>query len=921
MKKTFYILLLVLVFCTAVSAQQATIKGQVLDNTEVKKLQYSNVLLIRKADSVIVSDTRADADGRFELSKIQKGSYTLVISYPKMADYISDLLLSDTSKIELGGIGMELKSNLLKEVQITAAKNAISRKGDTIVYQADSFKVAEHANVQELLRRLPGIEVDINGKIKAQGKEVNRVLVDGDEFFGDDPLMATKYLKAKGVSEVQVYDKKSKEADFTGIDDGVRERTMNVKLKENAKNGYLSDLDLKSSLFKYNDDGALAAVYVKKLKAAVFGQKTNLNLSSYAGSSFSGFSSTYDNYYRINSGEEGIPGAGDNLYNNASGSGLPDNLKLSGYFSGKWKANNQGSLNANYFDNRSSNLQTSSLEELLPDGSVFGSSNSNANASRNSGNDIKAVIKLEIDSSSTLNVDVRAKQNNSSNDAAIVNENRGNSGLLLSTNSQTNIGSGSADTFNGNVNYSKKFSKKGRSLTVDLQPESKKGNSVQNNLSDISYYDNTGAFLRNDILDLRKEDKGSQTSVASRINYTEPINKSLSLQAGYSFKGTSSTSNKQTYDNSAGQSGNRVDSLSNDFKYNSFTNIGKAILQYKYQKLTASTGMEVTQTNFELKDLDAEKTFDRNYVNFSPNTNINLMMSGGYYLTLQYTGDTRQPSITQLQPVREIDNPLFQVIGNPGLRPSFTNNFAFSFSKSGLQGASFSVALNYNFTKKAIIGSQTVDQFNRRSTSFLNVDGNNAAGLSVSYGSKLKGTGIFYNTGLRYTLNHGVSVINSVMNNITNNNYGVSGSLRYNREGFYLSSNSILNLTDGTSSLGTLNGGRTLNHNHQLAANFKLPLNMEFNATAVLNFQPANAGFDRSFNTYQLNGYLSKKMLKSESLELRVTANDILNQQTGYRRTVSGNSISEMTYSYIPRFFLIGLRWNLSGNFIINDKN
>jgi hypothetical protein len=816
---------------------------------------------------------------------------------------------------------MELKSNLLKEVQITAAKNAISRKGDTIVYQADSFKVAEHANVQELLRRLPGIEVDINGKIKAQGKEVNRVLVDGDEFFGDDPLMATKYLKAKGVSEVQVYDKKSKEADFTGIDDGVRERTMNVKLKENAKNGYLSDLDLKSSLFKYNDDGALAAVYVKKLKAAVFGQKTNLNLSSYAGSSFSGFSSSYDNYYRINSGEEGIPGAGDNIYNNVNGSGLPDNLKLSGYFSGKWKTKNQGTLNMNYFDNRSANLQTSRLEELLPDGSVFGSFNSNTNSSRNRGNDIKAVVELELDSSSTLKVDVRAKQNNGSNNALITNENLGNSGALLSTNTQTNSGSGSADIFNGNINYSKKFRKKGRSLTVDLQPESKKGNSVQSNLSNISYYDNTGAFLRTDILNLRKEDKGSQTSFASRISYTEPLSQGLSLQAGYSFKGINSNSNKQTYDNAAGQSGNRIDSLSNDFKYNSFTNIGKAILQYKYQKLTASTGMEVTQTQFELRDLDAEKTFDRNYVNFSPNTNVNLIMNGGYYLSFQYAGETRQPSITQLQPVREIDNPLFQVIGNPDLRPSFSNNFAFTFNKSGLQGASFSVGLNYNFTKNAIIGAQTVDQFNKRTTSFLNVDGTNVAGLALSYGNKLKGTGIYYSTGLRYSLSHGVSFINAARNNTSNNNYALSTSLRYSREGFYLSGSSFLNLTEGTSSLGTLNNGRTLNHNHQLAANFKLPLKMEFNATAALNFQPAIASFERSFNTYQLNSYLSKKMLKNESLELRVTANDVLNQQTGFRRAVNGNSSSETTYSYIPRFFLIGLRWNLSGNFIINDKS
>jgi hypothetical protein len=918
MNKIFYLLLPLLLFGQTVFAQKAVIKGSVLDSVEMKKLQYSNIVLIRKADSVIVNDTRADADGRFELKHLKTGNYTLVISYPKMADYIRDVLLNDGTQLELGNVNMELKSNLLEEVQIKAAKTAMSRKGDTLVYQADSFKVAEHANLQELLRRLPGIEVDINGKIKAQGKEVNRLLVDGDEFFGDDPLMATQYLKAKGVAEVQVYDRKSREADLTGIDDGSRERTMNVKLKENAKNGYISDLDLKSSLFKYNDDGALAAVYVKKLKAAVFGQKTNLNLGNYASQSFGGFSTTYDTYYKVNSGDEGIPGSGENLYNNLNGTGLPDNLKFGGYFSGKWKTKSQATLNSNYFDNRNTNLQRSGLEELLPDGSIFSSQNSNTNSSRNTGSDLKAAVTLELDTSSSLTIDVRAKQNRNENNAGIDNRNMGNAGLLLSSNAQVNTGSGSADIFNGNINYVKKFSRKGRTLTVDLQPESKKGESVQNNKSQLAYYDNMGGLVRTDNLDLRKESEASQTSFAARLSFTEPLSQNFSLQAGYSFKGISSSSDKQTYNNVA--QGSRIDSLSNDFQYNSFTNIGKAILQYKYQKLTASTGVELTQTNFALEDQVRANTYNRAYLNFAPNTTINFWIGGGKYLSLQYAGETRQPSINQLQPIREIDNPLYQVIGNPDLRPSFSNNFAFTMNKTNLQGASFSVTLNYNFSKNAIISTQTIDQFNKRVTSFLNVDGINAAALSLSYGAQVKGTGLYYNTGFRYALNQNVSLVNSVRNNMTNNNYALNGTLRYSLKNIYLTGSSIATLTKGSSSLGMLNSGRSLSHNHQLAANIKLPLKMEFNATAALVFQPANSSFDRSLNTYQVNSYLLKKLLKNQSLELKLSVNDLLNQQTGYNRTVYGNSISETTYSYIPRFFLIGLRWNMSGNFIINDK-
>lgn len=920
MKNILLVLFTVLIFFTGASAQQAIIKGKVMDSVERKNLQYSNVVLVRTSDSVIVSDTRADIDGAFQLNRLQKGKYKLIISYPKMADYINELQLDVASEIKLGSIGMELKANLLNEIQIIAAKSAISRKGDTIVYQADSFKVAEHANVEELLKRLPGVEIDINGKVTAQGRDVKKIFVDGDEFFGDDPLMVTRYLKAKGVSEVQVYERKSKEADFTGIDDGIRETTMNVKLKENAKNGYLSALDLKSATSTYKDIGAQAAVYLKRFKAGIVAQQTNLDQTSIAGS-IGGFGSEYDTYKKIDSKDEGIPADGNNLYNNASGSGLPDKLKLGAYLSGKWKTKNEAILHTNYLDNEIENFNSSNLEELLPNGSILKNFSNNTNTSRNKSADIKGQISIELDTLSTLNIDFRAKRNAGGSSGLIANRNTGNEGILLSANSQTNNAKGDSEVFNGNINYSKKFTRKGRSIIIDVQPERKRGNNLQSNVSNISYYNNDGDLLRSETLNLRKEDRGDQTSFASRIAYTEPLTQKLSLLAGYTFKGVASSSNKQTYDNSeVVHTTRRIDSLSNNFRYNSFTNIGRAIFQYKYKRLTASTGMEVTQTNFKLRDLDTEKAFDRNYINLAPNSNINMTMNGGYYLNLIYSGDTRQPSITQLQPIREIDNPFFQVKGNPDLKPAFRNNFAFMLSKISIQDASFSVVMHYDFVKNAIISSQTVDQFNKRVTSFLNTNGNNAFGFSLSHRNKVKGTKLTYETGLDYSIDRGISMINAVRNEVVNNYYMVNGRLRYNGGKFYFSSYSSVRLTDGKSSLGILNQGTSIQHSHLLEGNVKLPLKMEFRANANLEFKPAGAGFDRSFNIYRLDSELSAKLLKNESLQLKVTANDIFNQQTGYIRTVSGNSTSETTSSYIRRFFLLGLTWKLNGNFIINDK-
>lgn len=236
MLKTLLSVLIFSVLLIPAFAQKASIKGIVVDTVEKKNLSNSSILLINSKDSILVKDIRAKANGEFELSNLKKGNYTLVITYPKMADYIRDIQLSDSAKFNLGKIPMDTKATLLNEVVIKAQKQAISIKGDTITYQADSFAVKPHANVQELLRRLPGIEVDRNGAIKAGGKDVNTLLVDGEEFFGDDPLLAAKYLKANAVSEVQVYDKKTKDEELTGIKEGdAKEKVMNIKLKENAK--------------------------------------------------------------------------------------------------------------------------------------------------------------------------------------------------------------------------------------------------------------------------------------------------------------------------------------------------------------------------------------------------------------------------------------------------------------------------------------------------------------------------------------------------------------------------------------------------------------------------------------------------------------------------------------------------------------
>ena len=225
-------------------AQPFVIKGLVTDTLNANRLQFASITLIRAKDSILETFTRSAQDGSFQLKTNREEKFIMMITFPGFADYI-DIVTVDKNKpiADMGTIPMISKSHLLSEFVLKQQIGAIKIKGDTTEYVADSFAVREGATVEELLKKLPAIQVNRNGEVTAQGEKVQKILVDGEEFFTDDPAVVTKSLQAKTIDKVQVFDKKSDEAQFTGIDDGSREKTINLQLKENMKKGCTCEVD------------------------------------------------------------------------------------------------------------------------------------------------------------------------------------------------------------------------------------------------------------------------------------------------------------------------------------------------------------------------------------------------------------------------------------------------------------------------------------------------------------------------------------------------------------------------------------------------------------------------------------------------------------------------------------------------------
>ncbi|RYE56327.1 MAG: hypothetical protein EOP48_08270, partial [Sphingobacteriales bacterium] len=731
------------------------------------------------------------------------------------------------------------------------------------------------------------------------------------------PLLATKYLKANAVEEVQVYDRKSKSSELTGIDDGVKNKTINIRLKEHAKNGYLGALDVNEGNSNFRDYGAMAGIFRGKFKAAAFGTYSNLAIESKINNSMRRLKG--EEYDVIEVGDDGSSvmyasgGDYDDDYTSPMG-GLPDNLNIGGHIADRFNRNRMGiKMNVRVFDYRSKDLKTSNTQELLPNGALFVSSGKDDDDTRSTGESIRGTYSFNIDSLSWLKVAYGARKGKTYNSSTSLDDTRSGKGFFISQNNQLNTGNGDNETFNGNINWSKRFRKRGRTLSVDIQPESQSGKSLESSLNNTRYYDDFGFLNRIENVNLIKDNTNRQNSIGARVSYTEPLTTKWAMEASYSFKTISSSSFRAVTDNRV----RKIDSLSNNFRFINFSNVGRVMMQYKFSDFSISGGMEATQTKFELNDLDRISDFDRHYLNLAPSTNLFYKINNSSTISINYNGYMQQPDINQLQPVRQLNNPLFQIIGNSALRPSFTNALGLSYNSFQFASDQYvSGSFTFGFTNNAIVDTEIVDEFNKRISSFTNLNGNNSMSGGIYYSKGFSKLNFRLGVDLGFNNSTNLSVINFTKNRTRNTQYNLRTSFNYYTSRADISYTPSANFMTGRSSIGGLNDGKSLMHDHEFSGTVQLPYDLEFNTTLSLTFRPANSSFGRDLNIAIWNSYLSGRMGRNNALEIKLSVTDILNQKIGYNRFVGGNLIGESTYSYVPGYVLLGINWNLSGNFL-----
>ncbi|HSR37876.1 MAG TPA: carboxypeptidase regulatory-like domain-containing protein, partial [Phnomibacter sp.] len=334
-------------------SQNFSLSGNVTDTTEKRNLSQAVVSLLRSKDSVLLKFVRTNANGDFKLPVPAAGKYLLLISYPGYADHAD--FVDVNSPVDLGRINMLTKAVVLQNVIVRGS--AVRMKGDTLAFVADSFKVKEGATVEDLLRKLPGLSVNNKGEITAQGQRVEKVLVDGDEFFGDDPTLATRNLQAMAVKEVQVFDKKSEQSTFTGVDDGQTQKTINLKLKDEFKKGYFGKVKLGGGLPSRWENQAMVNAFKDKRKLSVYGIMSNTNNNALGWTEENQFGGNMNTNMEV--GDDGsimMWSQGDEFGGTGGyyGEGLPTTWSLGTSYGNKWNEN-RSNVNGAY---RYQNLKT-----------------------------------------------------------------------------------------------------------------------------------------------------------------------------------------------------------------------------------------------------------------------------------------------------------------------------------------------------------------------------------------------------------------------------------------------------------------------------------------------------------------------------------------------------------------------------------
>lgn len=907
------------------------VTGSVLDTTDRSAVVGAYVLVTQAGDSTAAPKiVTTDVNGRFEVGGLSPRRYRLKITYLGYRDYEQSIRLRD-GDLNLGTIYLSETAATLNEVKVVGQVQQSQQKGDTTQFNAAAFKTNPDATAEELIQKMPGMTVQ-NGQVQAQGETVQRVMVDGKQFFGEDATLALRNLPAEIIDKIEVFDRQSDQAQFTGFDDGNAQKTINIVTRADRNAGQFGKL-----FGGYGSDDRYMAggnlnIFNKTQRISIIGLSNNINQQNFASQDLAGVLGSSGSGGRGGGGggrggRGGAGGGGGNSGNFLVGqqSGITNTNAFGLNYSDTWGKNLE--VTGSYFFNRSTNAnnQVTNRETFLSSGNQFYRENSNfANTNMNHRVNFRFEYNLNKNNSIIFTPGL-SWQNNESGTQRIGVTTLAPLGTLLNETNNTRLNETAAFNFTNNLLWRHRFAKAGRTLSMNISTNLNNRDG-EGSLYALNRFYNASR-IPGDTIDQQSYNDSRNVRLGANINYTEPLSKLIQLQLGYNVSLSNSDSRNRTFHYINSEEGySRLDTLlSNTFDNQYLTHRAGITLRANKKKFTGAVGLELQNAGLFSQQLFPRfNEVDQTFTNLLPNAFMMFRPSEGKNLRMFYRTSTNEPSITQLQNVINNSNPLFLTAGNPNLKQEYSHRANIRYSSSDAKmGRNFFVLGSVNYTANSITNSTFVAdrpmmlpnglrlEQGAQLTTPVNLDGTWNTRLFVNYGSPIKAlkVNINLNSGVGYNRNPGL--INQQLN--ISNNYALS-------QGIVLSSNISPKLDFTVSFNGNYNIVRN-SIQPQLDNNFftqvsSARINWIFGKGFVFQTDVTNQsyrglgqGFNQNFTLW--NASLGKKFLKDNRGELKLTLFDILAQNNSISRNVTETFVEDVTSRVLTQYGMLTFTYTL----------
>lgn len=900
------LMLLMILFSPMAFAQQSgvNVTGSVVEQGSDTPIEQATVRLLNVKDSAMVRGVVSARNGSFTLKNVKKGSYLLHITFIGYDPLYQPLQITgkknpvNVGKLELSDGAIELG-----EAVVIGKAPEITVRNDTVEYNADSYKVTEGSVLEDLLKKMPGVEVDSEGKITVNGKEVKKVMVDGKEFFSDDPKVASKNLPAKMIDKLQVLDKKSDMAQMTGFDDGEEETVINLTVKPGMKQGWFGNAYGGYGSKDRYEGNAMVNRFVNNDQITFMGGANNTNnmgFSDLASTMFSGMGG--------GGGRRGGFGAGSGITSSGN-AGLnfskefkPDKLTLGG--------------NTRYSHSDNDARSKSDRQNILPGDS---SSYDNSEAmSRTKSDNFGVDFRLEWKPDTMTQLIFRPSfslshsMNDNFSDATTLDNERD----TVNTNKSNNYSESNGYNLNASIDFSRKLNNKGRVFSATLSGGNSDSYSDGMNRSDIVYFNQTDA-LKNSIIDQRSRYDNKGFNYRAYVSWVEPIGHNNFIQATYSISQRKQEALKNVYNQDADGIYNVLDSAYSQSYRNNFIS-QRASLSFKSQraKFNYTIGLNLDPSYSSSENFVGDTTLSkitRKVVNLSPMAQFNYMFDKRTNLRIMYNGRTSQPSMTQLQPVADISDPTNITIGNPDLNPRYTNNVFIRFQQfTPEKQRAFMIMANGSYIINDIVSYTSYNQETGvKTTTYKNVNGNYSGNVRMMLNTPLKNKKFSINSMTMASFANSNGYINEEKN--TNRNLILSerGGIDFRSSYLDLGVNGNIRYNATSNSLQKENNQNTFNYGAGGYTTIYLPLN--FKIESDVNWS-TNSGYGDGFKQNEVlwNASASKSFLKNNQGTLRFKIYDILQQRSNISRSVTASYIQDSEYNTLGSYFMVHFIYRFS---------